>query len=226
MAKKFGYKKYLKPKKEKKDLSTLKVFLGSFVLMLVVFTILINKFAPEVDVSIGNNSEEATISREDDSNDDVYLKKFVDNRLLAIQQEDQSVDTISNNNEKESVTDSKNTKKEESPKEELKPVELVAEIPEVKLPQVPDPVIQAPVRIEQPLLNATYRVYIGYYHTYDQVKLAKEIVSETDTTITPVIKEVSGGYTLQAGVFKSKEAAVSLTNTLLKEHLPARMVTE
>ena len=97
MAKKFGYKKYLKPKKEKKDLSTLKVFLGSFVLMLVVFTILINKFAPVVDVSIGNNSEEATISREDDSNDDVYLKKFVDNRLLAIQQEDQSVDTISNN---------------------------------------------------------------------------------------------------------------------------------
>ena len=86
MAKKFGYKKYLKPKKEKKDLSTLKVFLGSFVFMLVVFTILINQYAPEVDVSIGNNSEETTI-KDDTTENEVYLKQFVDDRLLAIQKE-------------------------------------------------------------------------------------------------------------------------------------------
>ena len=226
MAKKFGYKKYLKPKNEKKDLSTLKVFLGSFVVMLVVFTVLINRFAPDVDVSIGNSSDSDEIAYEQDENE-IYLKKFVDNRLLAIQQEDQAPDTVAKqdttipSNEKTPVTT-----KEQPKQEVLKPVELVVAVPEVKLPPIPDTGIQAPQRIEQPLLNATYRVYIGYYHTYDQVKLAKEIVSEADSTITQVIKEISGGYTLQAGVFKSKEAAVSLTNSLLKEHLPARLVTE
>ena len=177
-------------------------------------------------ISIGNNSEETTI-KDDTTENEVYLKQFVDDRLLAIQKEDQSSDTpIQEPTIQQNSMENKVNKKDEKTKEELKPVELVAEIPEVKLPPVPEPSIQAPVRIEQPLLNATYRVYIGYYHTYDQVKLAKEIVSETDSTLTPVIKEISGGYTLQAGVFKSKEAAVSLTNTLLKEHLPARMIAE
>ena len=68
--------------------------------------------------------------------------------------------------------------------------------------------------------------YIGHYNTYDQVKIAKDIVNETDPTLNPVIKEVSGGYTLQAGVFKNKNAAMALTTTLLNEHLPARMVSE
>ena len=197
--------------------------------MLVLFTVLINHYAPDVDVSIGNNSDETVLSQEEEINDDVYLKKFVDNRLLAIQKEDQRVEEqpveqIQEIQKDESKTDSNN--KQSIQKEELKPVELVTQVPEVTLPPIPSPTIQSPAHIEQPLLNATYRVYIGYYHTYDQVKLAKEIVSEADSTITPVIKEVSGGYTLQAGVFKSKEAAVSLTNTLLKEHLPARMITE
>ena len=148
----------------------------------------------------------------------------MDNRLLAIQREDQSSEDIST--EPQNTAEKTTTKKKDAPKEELKAVELVTEVPEIKLPPIPEPSIQSPVRIEQPLLNTTYRVYIGYYHTYDQAKLAKEIVSDTDSTITPVIKEASGGYTLQAGVFKSKEAAISLTNTLLKEHLPARMVAE
>ena len=244
--KKFGYKKYLK-QKEKKDMSTLKVFLCSFVLMLVVFTVLINYFAPEVDVSIGNAAE----SPIDDEQDNIYLKKFVDDRLLTIQQEDMAQNSSSVVSQK--AADVIDSKKENSVKqEELKPVELITTVPELKIPmvQMPSPVVPsavapvpsnitvglpspspagnvaAPKLQETKVLDATYRVYIGHYHTYDQVKIAKEIVSETDAEINPVIKELNGGYTLQAGVFKSKDAASVLTNNLLKQHLPARMVIE
>lgn len=231
MAKKFGYKKYLKPNKQKKDLSTLKVFICSFVLMLVVFTVLINCYAPEVDVSIGDATEE-TVEPENN----IYLKKYVDDRLLAIQQEDQRADLdVSYGNDTEDIRKPENNMAEApvEPKEvpEMKPIELVTSIPEIKI-STPAEVLQAapkppvPPVVQTSPINATYRVYIGHYHTYDQVKIAKDIVNETDPELNAVIKEVSTGYTLQAGVFKSKEAATNLTNMLLKQHLPARMVIE
>ena len=230
MAKKFGYKKYLKPNKQKKDLSTLKVFICSFVLMLVVFTVLINCYAPEVDVSIGNANEE-TIEPENN----IYLKKYVDDRLLAIQQEDQRADLdVSYGDDTENIpADKKTAEAPVEPKEapEMKPIELVTSIPEIKI-STPSEVIQTapkpptPTTIPTPTINATYKVYIGHYHTYDQVKIARDIVNETDPELNAVIKEVSTGYTLQAGVFKNKEAATNLTNSLLKQHLPARMVIE
>lgn len=220
--KKFGYKKYMKQNKEKKDLSTLKIFVCSFVVMLVVFTVLINCFSPDVDVSIGNATEETTVEEED-----VYLKKFVDDRLVALQQED--LGQIDRNSML-STTEKAAQIIEATNKTDtiaLKPVELVVNAPEVKV-ALPNVAVQ---NIPQPQLQTTeasptYRVYIGHYHTYDQAKIAKEIVNETDSQIAPVIKEVGGGYTLQAGVFKNKEAAQMLNTSLLKEHLPARMVIE
>ncbi len=220
MNKKFGYKKYLKPK-EKKDISVLKLFIGTFVLMLVVFTVIINCFTPDVDVTIGNSNEEIS----EDANE-TYLKKFVDNRLLDIQQEDQ---TTSEKVSQEASTDEKaaeiiNSLGQDEQDKSLKPVELNVTVPEVKI-LTPQEAVQTTVPVGHEL-NLTYRVYIGHYNTYDQVKIAKDIVNETDPTLNPVIKEVSGGYTLQAGVFKNKNAAMALTTTLLNEHLPARMISE
>ncbi len=221
MNKKFGYKKYLKPK-EKKDISVLKLFIGTFVLMLVIFTIIINCFTPDVDVTIGNSNEEVA-----EEENEIYLKKFVDNRLLDIQKEDQTKGNLSNNTS-ETIADEKaaeiiNSLAKEQ-QNELKPVELNVTAPEIKI-ITPQEAAQTTVPVGHEL-NLTYRVYIGHYNTYDQVKIAKDIVNETDPTLNPVIKEVSGGYTLQAGVFKNKNAAMALTTTLLNEHLPARMVSE
>lgn len=230
--KKFGYKKYLKPKQQKKDLSTLKVFACSFVLMLVVFTVLINCFAPEVDVSIGDASSDS-VQQEDEA--PVYLKKYVDNRLLAIQQEDLGQDTKKLSAGEKSVkiieaAAAPEAVEEPVPAMQMKPVELQIVVPEINVAKTGDVVekIQAPVPqpVVNPEITATYRVYIGHYTTYDQVKIAKDIVNETDPALNAVIKELNTGYTLQAGVFKNKEAATELTNNLLKEHLPARMIVE
>lgn len=223
MAKKFGYKKYLKPKKQQKDMSTLKIFVVSFVLMLVVFTVLINCFAPEVDVSIGD-----TVNETAEQEKEIYLKKYVDDRLLAIQQEDLGQDI---KQQKEvSVDKPKEEQKTLAPvvlEIEEKPIQVAVEPAQPVVPVTEPEVVNlpAPQPIE-PQISTTYRVYIGYYNTYDQVKVAKDIVNETDSNINAVIKELSNGYTLQAGVFKSKDAALSFTNDLLKEHLPARMVID
>ena len=222
-SKKFGYKKYLKPK-EKKDISILKLFCCTFVLMLVVFTIIVNCFTPDVDVSIGDTTNEMS-----EAENDIYLKKFVDNRRREIQQEDQTpAITVNEDKSPETITDekAKNIVEAAGNNEEtvLKPVELNVTVPEIKI-ITPEEAVQATVPVTHEL-NLTYRVYIGHYNTYDQVKIAKDIVNETDPSLQPVIKEVSGGYTLQAGVFKNKEAAKALTTNLLNEHLPARMVSE
>ena len=217
--KKFGYKKYMKQNRESKDLSTLKVFLCSFVLMLVVFTVLINCFSPDVDVSIGNTSEDNSATE-----NEVYLKKYVDDRLLSIQQED--LGQIDRNSML-STTEKAARILEASEKPEttvLPSVELAVKAPEVNVSNSKLAVQNIPQVAPENL--PTYRVYIGHYHTYDQVKIAKDIVNETDSQLNPVIKDLGNGYTLQAGVFKSKEAAQTLTNTLLREHLPARMVIE
>ena len=217
--KKFGYKKYMKQNKEKKDMSTLKVFVCSFVLMLAVFTVLINCFSPDVDVSIGNNTEQTSGDEED-----VYLKKFVDDRLVALQQEDLGqIDKSS----MLSATEKATQILEAADKVDvvaMKPVELVTNTNAANAVKVAVQNIQQTPQAPEAL--PTFRVYIGHYHTYDQAKIAKEIVNETDSQIAPVIKEVAGGFTLQAGVFKNREAAQTLTTSLLKEHLPARLVVE
>ncbi len=218
--KKFGYKKYMKQNREKKDMSTLKVFLCSFVLMLVVFTVLINCFSPEVDVSIGNNAEDTSATEEE-----VYLKKYVDDRLLTIQQEDMGqIDR----NSMLSATEKASRIVEAANKSEvveMPPVELVVKTPEINV-SASKVALQNVPQVMSPEALPTYRVYIGHYHTYDQVKIAKDIVNETDSQLNPVIKDLGNGYTLQAGVFKNKDAAQTLTTSLLKEHLPARLVIE
>ena len=126
-SKKFGYKKYLKPK-EKKDISILKLFCGTFVLMLVVFTIIINCFTPDVDVSIGDSTNEMS-----EAENNIYLKKFVDNRLLEIQQEDQNSTPAIEDKSRETITDEKAKEivdaAENNEETALKPVELNVTVP-------------------------------------------------------------------------------------------------
>lgn len=204
MGRQFGYKKYMK-KEAQKDNSLLKIFVMSFFGMLLIFTFLIKSFSPSVDTSIGDYSQS---SDEMDSQDDT--KKIVDDRLTMIQSEDQG----------------RNFSELES-----KPDDVVIPKTEEQTAVSQDTVIQdtpvAPPVTSQPQVEPVYKVFVGTYTSAEQAKVAKEIIQESGSGLSPIVKCLgSNNYTLQVGIFKSKQSAESLLYTVQQNHLPGRIVQD
>ena len=195
-----GYKKYMK-KDVGKDYSLLKVFIFSFFGMLLVFTFLIKSFSPTVDVSIGDYKQETEIENIDE------VKKKVDNRLAMIQDEDQGKnfsEMIKKAEDYEETPNVSNKKKE-------------AEISDITVDET----------IKSPALDPVYKVYIGSYTSAEQAKVAKDIITEAGTSLTPIVKCIgNNNYTLQVGIFKNKTSADALLFTIQQSHLPGRIVQE
>lgn len=192
-----GYKKYMK-KNATKDYGLLKLFIISFFGMLLVFTFLIKTLSPSVDVSIGGDREETEIDNADE------MKKIVDGRLAMIQDEDQG------KNFSELMKQAEDTK----PAAETTAQETVKE----------DSVAEA---LKTPVSDPVYKVFIGTYTSAEQAKVAKDIIVEGGSNLTPIVKCIgSNNYTLQVGIFKNKQSAESLLYTIQQNHLPGRIVQD
>ena len=193
-----SYKKYMK-KNSTKDFNLLKLFIVSFLGMLLVFTFLIKSFSPSVDVSIGDYKQESEIESAED------IKKNVDNRLAMIQDEDQGKDftAIMNLHEKDEKLE-----KTSPVTEEFKPDDGV-------------------ITTTSQTLDSVYKVFIGSYTSAEQAKVAKDIILETGINLNPIVKCIgSNNYTLQVGIFKNKASAETLLYTVQQNHLPGRIVQE
>lgn len=195
-----GYKKYMK-KETGKDHPLVKIFIVSFFGMLLLSTLLINSIAKKmsVDTSIGDYKEQAADELED--------KKFLDNRLEMIQNEDQGRNFSDLMKKADDTNNEKNV-------EENNTVE-----------QNPETVT---LNTESTAQNPTvYKVFIGTYTSSEQAKVAKEIIQESGSTLSPIVKCLgSNNYTLQVGIFKNKQSAEALLATIQKSNLPGRIVQE
>lgn len=192
-----GYKKYMK-KNTPKEHSLWKLFAISFFGMLLVFTFLIKSFSPTVDVSIGDYKQEESFDNSDE------IKKIVDQRLAMIQEEDQGLNfsEIMNKNEE---------------KENAKQEEKLASLTSDKTLEV--------VTLQK--TEPVYKVFIGSYTSAEQAKVAKDIIIESGSTLSPIVKCLgSNNYTLQVGIFKNKASADALLVNIQKSHLPGRIVQE
>ena len=195
-----NYKKYMK-KNTQKDYSLLKLFGISFFGMLLVFTFIIKSFSPEVDVSIGDYKQETELDNSEE------MKKIVDSRLAMIQDEDQGRNFSELMKKTEEISQEKSQTEEK--KDEPTPVDSVEE---ALKPQTLEPV---------------YKVFIGSYTSAEQAKVANEIILESGSNLTPIVKCIgSNNYTLQVGIFKSKASADALLFTIQQNHLPGRVVQE
>lgn len=193
-----GYKKYMKKNAQKKDYSVIQLFIMSFFGMLLIFTVLIKYFSPSVDVSIGDYRQEPEMEERIVN---------VDGRLSDIQDEDQGKSFTDLMQKAEDVQYVQEVQRDE-------PMTESAEVPEIQ------PV--TPVNTE-----IVYKVYIGTYTTAEQAKVAKDIISEANLNLNPIVKCVgSNNYTLQVGIFKNKKGAETLLTTIHQNHLPGRIVQE
>lgn len=201
---KSGYKKYMK-KNSTKDYTLLRIFLFSFFGMLLVFTYLIKSYTPEVDVSIGDYKQETEIENTEE------IKKIVDNRLAMIQDEDQGRDFSELMKRAEELE-----KKQEAEKEQIDITE------ETETPK--DDVSQA---VQTQASDPVYKVFIGNYTSAEQAKVAKDIIQESGSNLTPIVKCLgANNYTLQVGIFKNRNSAESLLHVIQQNHLPGRIVQE
>ena len=196
-----AYKKYMK-KNVSKDYTLLKLFVISFLGMLLVFTFMIKSFSPSVDVSIGDYKQETEIDNSEE------MKKVVDGRLAMIQDEDQGRDFSEL---------MKNPQDEKKEKLELKKL--------TSSPTVEDNTVAEAVK--SPALDPVYKVFIGTYTSAEQAKVAKDIILETGSNLNPIVKCIgSNNYTLQVGIFKNKNSAEALLYTIQQSNLPGRIVQE
>ena len=197
-----------RPVKEIVELSPVVVF--SFFGMLLFFTFLIKSFSPSVDVSIGDYKPEPEMENIEE------VKKNVDNRLAMIQDEDQGrnfTDLMKKAEDAETEAQA-----QEEKKKDLKPL-------------TKEPVENVTLNVEEAIktqsLEPVYKVYIGSYTSSEQAKVAKDIITEAGSSLTPIVKCIgTNSYTLQVGIFKNKESADALLNTIQQSHLPGRIVQD
>lgn len=184
-------------KNAEKDYGLWKLFIISFFGMLLIFTFLIKTFSPTVDTTIGGDRPEIEVDNSDE------MKKIVDGRLAMIQEEDQG----------------KNFSDLIKQAEDQKPV---TEVPETNTKE--DSVSEA---LKTEAADPVYKVFIGTYTSAEQAKVAKDIIVEGGSNLTPIVKCIgSNNYTLQVGIFKNKASAESLLYTIQQNHLPGRIVQE
>ncbi len=129
------------------------------------------------------------------------MKKIVDGRLAMIQDEDQG----------KSFSELIKKAEDEKPQE-----------PEITIKE--DSVAEA---LKTPAADPVYKVFIGTYTSAEQAKVAKDIIVEGGSNLTPIVKCIgSNNYTLQVGIFKNKQSAEGLLYTIQQNHLPGRIVQE
>lgn len=225
-----SYDRYKKKKKKDESQKIMLMFVTTFFITLLLFTVVANGLSPNVDVTIGNDTET------DVKESGLGVKKFIDSRLKVIQMEDNSSETGFNENSREK----KNYNSEgfdEYPQE----IDEVVKLPGNKNtePEVIEDSVNLPVQSltiqPKPVnkdLSTTFvtpkpsKVYVGRYATIEQAKVAQEILLDSGLNIVPFVKDLGSFYTLQVGSYSSRAKAEGLAVELQKNNFPARVIQE
>lgn len=220
-----GYMNYSKYKKERRNnfQNFFLLFVSAFLVMLLFFTAVAKHLSPEVDVAIGD--EEEVEAKENG----LGVKRFIDDRLKFIQQEDQGI-------VKKAVD---KRVEQETLKERMTDDTLVPELDEkVVIPyaiqkqdkQLPNIAEKTAQKIEskpaEPTYNSIFKVVVGKYATVEQARVAQSILQDSDVGVSSFIKTINGTYTLQVGSFTERSKAEQLLNELLRNSFPARIIQE
>lgn len=227
-----SYERYKKKKNDTSKNGILTAVITFFVALLL-FTAVAKSLSPNVDVSIGDDSQT------DAKETGLGVKKFIDERLKMIQMEDNSAgvsikkdnknfanndessnDFLQETEEKMTLPNKKNknniaeTGGENIDEETIRPTYNRPPRPTSKDLSIP---------LETPKMS---KVYVGRYSTVEQAKVAQEILVDSGLNVTPFIKNLGSYYTLQVGSYSNRATADGLASELQRNSFPARVVSE
>ncbi|MBR6099235.1 SPOR domain-containing protein [bacterium] len=239
-----AYQDFKANQSKKRKKQNIMMFLSIFAVLLLIFLGVAKLMSPDIDISLGDDS-----SRNSQAEDE--YRRGVDSRLKMLQQDDEM--NLTEHDETEETVEEDGvvkvphnlTDRSFKPLEDEEPV-MTAKSDETTTPAEtknnnsgnpisPDSaptslknnaahnVAVAPTTMQT---TKTYKVYVGMYSTQSQAEVARGILQEAGMGLTPHIKQAAGGYTLQVGAFSSKESATNLSNKLLINNYPARVVSD
>lgn len=244
-----SYKDYKKMLKSSNKKYGLRLFFWAFCILLLIFLGIAKTMSPDVDITLGDESNnEMSIESED-----YYTPRGeIDDRLRDIQMEDELSPAGSESLEVEDgekVSIPEHTNRFEGTENKL-PEELLGQkaVKDVVGP-VQSPVeglnrqdtsahqvqqnhpsqtaAPAPAAAPTPAVpTVTARVIVGNYPTTEQAEVAKGILQEAGLGVTPFVRKMGSGYTLQVASYGSKEKAMSVAESLLNQNFPAKVVVE
>ena len=213
-----SYKEYQK-KVTKNPNEGIIIFVSAFFILLLLFLGIAKQISPEVDVSIGDDTQQTTVD------DDMY-KSSVDARLKLLQEEDNRIqdDKMFNDSLEEKVVihEDKEAHKTAEKQTEEEPITLPDQEANPKPEQTASPAPKT-VSAQQ---NVSAKVVVGYYATKEQAEVAKGIITESGMNISPFVRSIGGAYTIQVGSYTTREKAQSVVNDLLRNNYPARIIME
>lgn len=244
-----SYKDYKKMLKDSNKKYAFKLFFWAFCVLLLIFLGIAKTMSPDVDITLGDESNnEMSIESED-----YYTPRGeIDDRLRDIQMEDELSPAGSESLEVEDgekVSIPEHTNRFDGTENKL-PEELLGQkaVKDVVGP-VQSPVeglnrqdtsahqvqqnhpsqtaAPAPAAAPTPAVpTVTARVIVGNYPTTEQAEVAKGILQEAGLGVTPFVRKMGSGYTLQVASYSSKEKAMSVAESLLNQNFPAKVVVE
>lgn len=222
------YDRYKENKKKVGSKNNIITFVVTFFITLLVFTAVAKSLSPDVDVTIGNDSQT------DAKDTGLGVKKFIDDRLKMIQMDDNSagvsLPTDANKPSRFGTNASDNSMQQPDEK-----VSLPQDNPDNA--QIEDEPIVLNVKKQPPRPSAkdlstpvstsvSAKVIVGRYATFEQAKVAQEILLDSGLSITPFVRSYNGGYTLQVGSYTSRAKAEELSSQLQQNNFPARIIQE
>lgn len=222
-----GYMNYSKYKKEKRNnfQNFFLLFVTAFLVMLLFFTAVAKHLSPEVDVAIG---EEEEVEAKENG---LGVKRFIDDRLKFIQQEDQGIvkkavdKRVEQETLKERMTD--DTLVPELDEKVVIPYSVQKQEKQTPTPKVTENTTQKiEAKPATPTYNSIFKVVVGKYSTVEQARVAQSILQDSDVGVSSFIKTINGTYTLQVGSFTERSKAEQLLNELLRNSFPARIIQE
>lgn len=226
-----SYERY-KKKKNDTSKSGMLTAVTTFFAALLLFTAVAKSLSPNVDVSIGHDSQTEV------KDTGLGVKKFIDERLKMIQMEDNSAGvSIQKDNRKvsnygEAILNSASQQEAEE-KINLPSKSNKQNNDDVTEEDMVQPVVKTPPRpksskdVTTPFESQRIsKVYVGRYASVEQAKVAQEILMDAGLGITPFVKDMGGFYTLQVGSYSSRAKAEGLASELQRNSFPARLVQE
>ena len=210
-----------------KKKQNLTMFISIFMVLLIIFLGFAKMLSPDIDISLGDDNY--------NYQEDEEKFQSVDSRLKALKAEDEDnyIDEsqiveedglvkIPHHKEQENLDEETriqedsivNTQNTEASEKQIKQeTDETSKQEKANTPQETPP-------------SKTYRVYVGMYSSQAQAEVARDILQEAGLGVSPNIKQISGGYTLQVGAFSQKDSATALSSKLLLNNYPARVSAE
>ena len=219
----FSYKDYKKKTATKSPNRDIMVFASVFIIGLLIILGFAKILSPNVDVAITKESD--IIASDEDNSSSV-----IDDRLRRLKQEDEGKnindeDMFSPELDEKVILPTRPRKTVGQLEAEASAKEAETKKQEEKK-QEEQKVVEPPKPVAQPDKVVNAKVVVGYYATEKQAEVAKSIIQDAGLSVTPIVKNLGGYYTLQVGSYTSKEKAQQAANGLLKSNFPARVILD